>query len=356
VLSQTTDRFGQYPAADKLIGGLFGLQSTVVTETSGAVRFLDSQNIFFANATSALAVLIKHLRPGRVWLPSYMCVALRIAVQHAGAAASFYPIDRELAVQSLAWLDEVGPGDAVVMIDYYGSLISAEHVNMIRERGAVVIEDATQALLSKDAGSRGDFAVFSPRKFLGVPDGGILFINRPLNREEFILSASPENWWLDALNATILRRQFDTHGGSRDWFALFQRAEANAPVGEFRMSDLSRILLDRCFDYPAIAKQRCENYDKLYTHLADIALLPSRSSSVVPLAFPIRIQNRDRLRHILFQHQIYPPIHWPLEDIVPERFSDSHKLSSEIMSLPCDQRYDERDMERMIGIIRQGMA
>ncbi len=145
-----------------------------------------------------------------------------------------------------------------------------------------------------ERGCEADFAVFSPRKFLGVPDGGILVFNRPFDRGKMELWPSPAHWWLKALDASILRRQFDLHGGDHGWFALFQESEASAPVGDFRMSELSQILLADCFDYDAIRQRRGVNYDTLAAELADVALFPTRPSTVAPLGFPIRVPGRDR--------------------------------------------------------------
>jgi hypothetical protein len=67
---------GQGPTSTTVIGGLFGLTTTPIESSAPAPAFLDDRNLFFANATSALAVLIDKLRPEQVWLPSYLCVAL----------------------------------------------------------------------------------------------------------------------------------------------------------------------------------------------------------------------------------------------------------------------------------------
>ncbi len=347
---------GQGAAAAKVIGGLFGLTTTPVESSAPAPAFLDDRNLFFANATSALAVLIDKLRPEQVWLPSYLCVALLAATRQTGATARLYPIDASLRLSSLSWLDDVRSGDVVVMIDYFGHPIGLEQVDAIRAHGAWVVEDATQAMLSDDAGRRGDFAIFSPRKLLGVPDGGILILNRPLNVTWPELAPPPDDWWLTAFNAAMLRRLFDVNGGNRDWFDLFQKAQAAAPVGAFRMSELSRLLLRTCHDFDAIGKRRCANYDRLAGQLADIALFATRPRGVVPLAFPIRVKDRDRIRQALFDQRIYPPIHWSLSGFVPNTFVESHRLSSQTMSLPCDQRYNERDMDRVINAVRAALS
>ncbi len=103
---------------------------------------------------------------------------------------------------------------------------------------------------------------------------GILIFNRPLDRSKIELEPPPPDWWLKAFKASILRWQFDVHGGDRSWFDLFQEAQASAPVGNFRMSELSRLLLASCFDYDAIRHRRRANYDSLVADLGDLALFP----------------------------------------------------------------------------------
>lgn len=216
-----------------------------------------------------------------------------------------------------------------------------------------MLEDACQALLSRIVGQFCDFVLYSPRKFLGVPDGGILTVNCSVDLESTSFGKPPAEWWLKALLAVVLRREFDQHGGTRRWFELFQEVERDHPIGNYAMSELSNILLTNAFDYPAIAKRRVDNYRFLAEQLGEIALFPDLPPGVVPLGFPIRVRNRDQIRHVLFEHQIYPPVHWPIEGIVPAEFRDSHRLSTEIMTLLCDQRYCREDMARMAQLVLQ---
>jgi len=85
--------------------------------------------------------------------------------------------------------------------------------------------------------------------------------------------------------------------------------------------------------------------------LSHVGIFPELPSQVVPLGFPIRLKNRDAVRQRLFNHDIYPPVHWLIQRIVPSEFRDSHRLAAEIMTLPCDQRYDSEDMHRMAQLI-----
>jgi dTDP-4-amino-4,6-dideoxygalactose transaminase len=111
------------------------------------------------------------------------------------------------------------------------------------------------------------------------------------------------------------------------------------------------MLLMHSLDYPAVAQRRIENYQILADKMNNLALFPKLPSYTVPLGFPICVERRDEVRQILFDHKIYPSVHWPIRSIVPEEFKDSHKLASEIMTLPCDQRYNSDDMCRIAELI-----
>jgi hypothetical protein len=132
---------------------------------------------------------------------------------------------------------------------------------------------------------------------------------------------------------------------------VFQEVKAANPIGPYAMSELTRFLLYHSFNYEAIVQQRVNNYRLLADRLGEVAIFPELARDTVPLGFPIRVKNRDRVRQRLFEHEIYPPVHWAIQGIVPEQFTDSHRLAAEIMTLPCDQRYDNNEMEWMARLV-----
>ena len=333
-----------------IIGGMFGLEG-ITNLDSCTPPFLKNRNIFLVNARSGISLLIQLLSPSQVWMPSYLCGVMLKAVGDDVTSVRFYEVNYDLAVPSLEWLGNVERGDLVILIDYFGFPCDWSCAIRARERGAWVLEDACQALLSRKVGRFSDFLLFSPRKFLGVPDGGIVSLNCEVEFHGIDLESPPADWWLNAFEATVLRREFDLHGGSRRWFGLFQEADAEGPIGRYAMSELSKKLLMHSFDYSTVAQKRIDNYQVLADKLGEFAVFPNLSTGVVPLGCPIRLKNRDHCKQILFDHEIYPPVHWPIQGIVPEEFTDSHRLAAEIMTLPCDQRYDRSDMKRMTKLV-----
>jgi dTDP-4-amino-4,6-dideoxygalactose transaminase len=262
-------------------------------------------------------------------------------------------VDYNLQISSLQWTNDIQPGDLVILIHYFGFADNLECAREAKRKKAWVLADASQALLTQQDCEDYDFVLYSPRKFLGVPDGGILNSKTDVQLGDIDLRPPLESWWLKSLSAAILRREFDRFGGERPWFQLFRESEINSPIGPYTMSDLSNILLRLNFDYPAIAEQRRENYQTFVEALAEFALFPELPEDVVPLGFPVRMRNRDEVREALFSYKIYPPVHWPMHKMVPKTFAESYRLSNDMMTLPCDQRYKKPDIQKLIEAVRE---
>ena len=330
-----------------IIGGMFGLPE--LTKVNNQVPpFLSGNRLLLANARSGIKVLIDRLEPNTIWMPSYLCDVMVKAAR--GFNVKFYEVDGNLHVMR-GWLENVKQGDLTILIDYFGFALESDLVNELHRRGAWVLEDASQALLSSGVGDSADFVLFSPRKFLGIPDGGILRSNSDLDLTDVRLEHPQADWWTKALSSTIQRRDFDLFGKEGTWFELFRETDRTGPIGAFIMSDLSGYLLEKSFDYREIIQKRRENYGILDHYLNQYSLFPGLEAGVVPLGYAVRLPNRDQVRERLFQNKIYPPIHWPIADFVPADFIESHVLAGCLLTLVCDQRYGPEDMERTAKIV-----
>lgn len=335
-----------------IVGGLFGLQAEKDVGAE-APPFLGPRHLLLVNARSAFVLLARELEPPRVWLPSYLCKTIVQALP--GATIHFYPVDARLQIASNVWISEVQAGDLVVFIDYFGFAADSLAIGGVKQRGAWVLEDASQALLSRVTNPLSDFVVYSPRKFLGVPDGGILLFQSGRSFAYEPLLEPPAAWWLQAWRASLLRREFDRHGGARHWYDLYRAIEDATPYEPVRMSQLSAWLLQHHFNYAEIARRRIANYQRLLDGLGEYALFPSLPEGVVPLGFPICIAQRAGVQQQLFAHNIYPPIHWEIAGVVPRTYGESHHLASQILTLVCDQRYGKEEMVRTIYLVRQAI-
>ena len=336
-----------------VVGGCFALG--VPLHTPAAPPFVLPGDTMLVNASSAIFLAVTALAPSTVWIPSFVCESVPDAARAAGTHARFYAVDEGLTPDLGAWIDEVAADDLVVIVDFFGFPGDRELAAAVRARGALVLEDASQSLLSSHSGSLGDLVAYSPRKFVGVPDGGVLSVRADGLRLALPPLEPPPTAWSEVAHAAVRERaDFDAHGGQRDWFSHFQKAESEAPVGAVAMSDDSRDLLFTAFDYATIGANRRANFSRLLRRLGDIALFKTLDDATVPLGFPICVDDRESVIGRLRAHDIYPPVHWPLDGVVPDSFTRSHHLSSRILTLPCDQRYGLATMDHMADIVLSG--
>jgi hypothetical protein len=334
-----------------ILGGMFGLAEPSAARAGRRPGFLSLDDaLFLANARSGLRVLVDRLQPPRVFLPSYLCDSLVAATRDAAARTVFYAVDQAL-VPRASDLSGFGRGDLVVAIGYFGFPAAPAIGCSARLAGAWLLEDKSQALLSTAADLGADFVLLSPRKFVGVPDGGILASRCAVRVGDVPTQPAPFAWWQTSLEAAVRRARYDRAGGDRQWFDLFREAERTCPIGSYAMSATSRHLLESAFDYGDVARRRVANYAALLRRLGGRALFPSLPPGVVPLGFPVKLAHRDRVRSALFAEGIYPPVHWDLAGHVPAEFQDSHALSAQTLTLPCDQRAGEDDMARLAALV-----
>ena len=113
------------------------------------------------------------------------------------------------------------------------------NVERAREHGAFVVRDSSQALLSQIQTGSAHYTIFSPRKFLGVPDGGVLFCGSGEESPGAPEKTPAREWRKLAIKAATLRSEFDLGDAQNGWFRVFQQAETLMPVGCFKMSGQS---------------------------------------------------------------------------------------------------------------------
>ena len=333
----------------KLIGGLFGLEPPSICSSQDRTElFTSSSTSYFLSARCAIYAICSSIKPKVAWLPAYLCDAILEPLNSLKIPVRYFDDGPNFKNDVNDWVEEVGPGDLVLAIHYFGFSNKAFPAKDVEKKGAVILEDASQGLFLKQEYPESKFIVYSPRKFLGVPDGGVVVHAQSSALEVWDLGQAQREWWGRALTATLLRRQFDLMGGQNEWFSMFQDVEGTIPIGSYKSSDVSRMYVENGSDYEFIKGKRRENYQFLLGRLEEFALFRELDAETVPLGFPIRVDEslREKVLNGLYEQKIYPAIHWGLKGTVPIEHAKSHALSRSIITLVCDQRYTTSDMAR----------
>lgn len=340
------------------IGGEFELKCSDLEFDTAANAVLPSfgapQETWLDTGRSALAVIARHLAhtaaESTVWLPAYCCESIVAPFLRKNLPVRFYSVGERLDRIDV----DPSPGDTLLFIHYFGcrNRTALRRIEEFRAGSIRVIEDCVQAALTTGIGTFGDHALTSLRKLLPQPDGAML-----ASRETIAIVPEPaDEAFVSARVVGKLQR------GAAAWpeafLPLFERSEARLADDLPRtMSWISHQLLGRT-DLPMVAARRVANFEALTKGLAAIEprigivpLLPRLDVGEVPLGLPIVVGGgrRDALRTHLAGWGIFCPIHWDLAHIGSGAFAEERALSASMLTLPIDQRYDERDMSTILG-------
>lgn len=305
------------------IGGYFNLDCK-------NANFLHSDGLLLNSATNALKLIIEHFSIKKLAVPFYTCPSVWKAIEMGGCEATGYDIDDDF----LPLFYERIP---IIYTNYFGL---CDHIaDDIKKRFPFVIIDNAQSFYSAPTG---DAAVYSPRKFFGVPDGGILFPALAVKNLEKSIS------WQ---RASYLLKRLDE--GAQAAYTDFKKSESSLEQEKPKlMSNLTMGLLAN-IDYDTIAEKRKKNFNILHAALKEanmLKLLTPMDSA--PLVYPFRTKI-PHLREKLIKHKIFAATYWLGDESKCMTSPQAMLFSREIIPLPIDQRYDETAMHKILDVIHE---
>lgn len=313
------------------IGGYFALENAVVPN-----QLYDSA-MGFQSARAAFAALLAVGKPARVWMPRYVCDAMLSPLTHAGITTCFYDLNKNLGIGSHI---ELQPRDWLLYVNYFGICDAVEQEVLQRFDPAQVVLDHAQALLSPPGNCLA--TIYSPRKFLGVPDGGLL-----LTRLALPLPTQVDQGSVERCRHLLLRAD----GKLAEGYEAFKQAEASlVDTVPSAMSTLSRRMINNS-DIHEMALTRRRNFELLHLHFGGLNRLTIPADVMVPLCYPLLLDYPVD-RTILAGHGIFIPTYW--HDVLArcDAHSIEHSLALNCLALPCDQRYGVEDIERFAQTLR----
>ncbi len=304
---------------------------------------------WFLSGRSALKGIIKKLGSGkRVALPSWCCESIIKPFMDAEYDVHFYPVFffgskliQEIDLNS----------DVLLVMDYFG--YAGESPDLKNYKG-IVIRDLTHAIFSEQR-TDADYYFGSLRKWCGVWTGGFAWTrdghSLPMGDE-----ASEE--YISLRTNAMEHKALYINGKKDDKGYLKQFDEAELSLDDIGVMGASErdIKLAHKLDVENMKTRRRANAEVLMRSFPEWLIFSKISSKDTPMFVPVIVPNgcRDELRKYLIKHEIYCPVHWPV--------SEYHKLEDQTvylydneLSLVCDQRYSEEDMNRVVATIKDFM-
>lgn len=319
------------PLMQDMMGGFFGLELPEYNN----FPLVESDFCAFTNSgRTALACILDNLpRPRRIYIPRYICHTL--AEPLADFNTETYGCRSDL---SPILPDDAQQEDIIILVDYFG--LTARHIiDASAQFPGRIIVDATTALFRESGEQFPTF--YSPRKFVGVPDGGVA-------RAPFPLVRRPEEATPSSAAALHLLQRIE--GGVLSAVAAAQQAEDALCGTRLAMSPLTRRLL-RSINFQTVSQKRLSNYRTLHRSLASLnrLKLPEHPDSA-PMYYPF-VCGIPGMRDDLIDAGVALPLFWEeVIDTTPAHSAENN-LARTLLPLPIDQRYDENDMQKLLRLI-----
>lgn len=286
----------------------------------------------FNTASNALVCFLKNKKINKIYLPYFLCDSIVNKLKKNNIKYVYYHIDKRL----YPIIDfKINKDEYIYMVNYYGQ-ISNSKIKSYSLKYKNIIIDNVQSFFQKPID--GIPTIYSCRKYFGVPDGAYLFA-KCNKQNEISIDKS-----YDRYKHLIGRLEED---GQSHYSEFKNNEELLENEGIKLMSVSTRLLLSN-IDYKFVRKQRTLNYDVLNKYLEKYNNLKLRKQ-IGPYCYPLYIENGAIIRKELIKNKIYVPVLWPnvlnLDECIEKDFAQN------ILPIPCDQRYDEKDMKYVANIV-----
>jgi hypothetical protein len=210
------------------------------------------------------------------------------------------------------------------------------------------IEDITHTLIWKTSSKFiADFTVASLRKWINIPDGGLLWHKKPLKNNCF---SDDTSFSATRLKAQCMRnRYFETGDESlkETYRKIFSSVSSimDSDKNPSRMTVYSYEIAKNT-NWDLIRNKRKENSKKLIQILNNTSIkIIQNDINSSSLYVPFLIEIRDIKQIELSKEGIFNTIIWPLNNKQKEICEVSMYTQQHMLAAPCDQRYDVSDME-----------
>jgi len=294
----------------------------------------------FNSARAAFASLLDQLAIKSVWLPRYLCDSMTVVLKHRDLTVKFYDLATDFTIACDVYPED---GSMLLYVNYFGVCGDQAQGVIARYGKKNVIIDNSQAFFC------GPFdcaaTIYSPRKFFGLPDGGLLYSDNPNIRPPETRDCTSET----RMSHLISRL---TNSPEKAYQQYLQAEQAIAQLPCEGMSLLTERLL-HSIDFQFAEAARASNASYLHDQLgAQNKLNISLDHNAAPLCYPFLPSVKKTNRTELIQNRVFLPSYWPEVLMHAVECSFEMELVSDALFLPCDQRYSEKDMRRIVNLLK----
>jgi len=316
----------------KEIGGFFELQLRKGEHYHKGAVLLNT-------ARNCLEYILKAKKYKKIYIPYLDSEVIWEPIKKLGIEYEFYSVDFRL---DPIFDKELKEDEVFFYSDTYGIKCCTVE-KLVKKYGKQLIVDNTHAFYSNPYA--GIDTIYSPRKFFGLPDGAYLFTDTILDEKFEQDTAIPHM-------AHLMKRiEHGSANAAYQDYLNYCNSLIDQPIK--KMSNLGESLL-KSIDYENLKERQVKNFQYLHEALGEYNKFEYDDFPVdtCPLSYMFYSEDPD-LRKRLIDNKIYVSTYWKATLDLVEKSSAEYKIVNYLLPLPCDHRYDEEDMARIVEVIRQ---
>ena len=199
-----------------------------------------SDGIFINSGRNAIRYAIRAYNIKELWVPYYTCPVVWDAIKDEGCKCKFYSISNTLTPEL-----DCKDTDYILYTNYFG--VCSEKIKKLSKKYKNLIIDNAQGFYMEPYGIA---SAYSPRKFFGVSDGGIVFCKKQINNN------FERDYSWNRFSHLLKRVDVNSNFGYSD-FNLNEETIDHEEIK--KMSNLTMTILQHC-DYEDAREKRLKNY------------------------------------------------------------------------------------------------
>ncbi len=306
--------------------------------------------ICLRSGRDSLKVIAREYSPTTVYVPALACESMILPFKMYGHNIVYYKLKEDYSID-LLYMDSILEMGIFLYMDYFGvKAISDENLEKMRKKypKLIFIEDRTHNLIwERKSKFQPDYIMASLRKWINVPDGGLLWTKTELKNVQY----SEDTTFSEIRKkAQCMRNEFLMTGNESlkmEYRRIFSTVSDIIDKDKIpsRMSAYSYKLANSA-DWEYIKAQRRKNAECLIDILKkyDVQFIQDKTGfSDLYVAFVVN--NRNFKQSKLSQKGIFNTVIWPLNN-EQKRVCEVAKFTEEhMLAAPCDQRYSIKDIQ-----------
>jgi len=351
------------------------LRVLLFSKNCNILSYSDKKIFFYSRGLWALSEGIKSLQRKKkkknliIWFPNYFCNESLYAVRQLPVKIIFYPISKNLEPNWYILEENIikyGPPDVFLLVHYFGFPNNLKRAKEFCKKYKIdLIEDAAHVLFpTHGIGESGSVVIYSPRKVLALPEGGILVVHKELENyvkraDNVFINKAIITWFMKRFTQKIMiKLNIPWH----KFWGIKGDQYLNAKRLNFLLSPNCSIITLKLMcamekEFDKVIQKRRENYNLLCEEMTNDIICPLFSSlpeHVCPYTFPILVKKKRDLFLRKLQDKGIPASSWP--DLPPEVLGNKkvHKeaiwLQKHIILFLIHQSLSEKQMRYIVNV------